>query len=145
MTGAHISKGGRAARFLSLTSNVDPRGTLVAIENGLDLPFVINRLFYLVGMTGAPRGFHAHREEHQLLVCANGSCRLVVDDGAARREFILDQAGQGLYLPPLLWIEIGDFSTDSVVIVIGSDQYDEADYIRDYETFAAEVGQAAAC
>ena len=144
MTNAQSLQSGRVARILALTSNTDPRGTLVAIENGINLPFLINRLFYVVGMTGTPRGFHAHRREHQLLVCASGSCRIVVDDGAARTEFILDQADQGLYLPPLLWVEISDFSTDCVVIVIGSDNYDEADYIRDYPTFLAAVDKVAA-
>ncbi len=137
MTNPSSLRSERAARFLALTSNVEPRGTLVAIENGTNLPFVINRLFYLVGVTGAPRGFHAHRNEHQLLVCVSGSCRIVVDDGAARNESILDQADQGLYLPPMLWVEMSDFSTDCIVIVIGSQNFDEADYIRDYDTFVA--------
>ena len=134
----------RSARLLPLTSVTDARGMLVAVENGADLPFAINRLFYIVGMNAAPRGFHAHREQHQLLICASGSCRMIIDDGATRQEYFLDRADQGLHLPPLLWVEMSDFSDHCVVVVLASHAYDEADYIRDYPAFIAATGNPAA-
>jgi dTDP-4-dehydrorhamnose 3,5-epimerase-like enzyme len=130
--------------MIALKSNIDTRGVLVAVENGADLPFEINRFFLVVGMNEAPRGFHAHRILHELVICARGSCRIVTDDGTTRREWFLDRADEGLHLPPMHWIELRDFSTDCVLTVLASDAYDDAEYIRDYPTFVAAVGTSRA-
>lgn len=120
--------------FIRLTSISDARGTLVATETGPTLPFAIERLFYIIGAT-APRGFHAHREQHQLLVCAAGSCRVLVDDGRRRDEYLLDRPECGLHLPPMRWVELDNFSSDCVLLVLASAAFAEEDYIRDYATF----------
>lgn len=132
-----------AARMIALKSNTDARGVLVAVENGADLPFVINRFFLVIGMNEAPRGFHAHRILHELVICARGSCRIVTDNGTTRREWVLDRPDAGLHLPPLHWIELSDFSSDCVLTVLASDAYDDAEYIRDYSVFVAATGNAA--
>ena len=114
---------------------------LVAVENGPDLPFAICRVFYIVGTTGAPRGFHAHRALHELVICAAGSCCVVTDDGTSRRCYILDRPEQGLHLPPMTWVEISKFTEDCVLLVLASAPYDEADYLRDYDDFLAADGK----
>lgn len=127
-------------RLVELKSIIDKRGRLVAVENGADLPFSINRVFFVVGMGDDRRGCHAHHQLHELVVCAAGSCRVMTDNGAERREWQLDRPDAGLHLPPMNWIEIGDFSTDCVLLVLASHAYDEADYIRDYASFLAIAG-----
>ena len=134
----------RSARLLTLTSVTDARGMLVAVENGADLPFAINRLFYIVGTNEAPRGSHAHREQHQMLVCASGSCRVLTDDGAERKEWLLDRPNLALYAPPLHWVEMSEFSANCVLVVLASDAYDDADYIHDHDEFLTATGNAAA-
>lgn len=108
------------------------------------MPFTINRFFFIVGMNETPRGFHAHREQHQMLVCASGSCRVLFDNGAERKEWLLDRPDQALYAPPLNWVEMSEFSADCVLVVLASDAYDDADYIHDYPTFLAAAGNARA-
>jgi len=125
--------------LISLHAHVDERGMLVAIEGGQDIPFHIERVYYIIGVKGTVRGFHAHRKLNQLVVCVTGSCRLIVDDGSKRREVILDRADRGLHLGPMLWREMCDFSEDSVLMVLASAHHDEADYIYEYSTFLAEV------
>ncbi len=125
--------------LLPLRAFADARGTLVAIEGERDLPFPIARVYYIVGLSGEARGFHAHRALDQLLVCVAGSCRLIVDDGIATHEHILDRPDRGLHVKPYQWREMRDFSADCVLLALASAAYNEADYIRDYPTFLAEV------
>jgi dTDP-4-dehydrorhamnose 3,5-epimerase-like enzyme len=130
--------------MIPLKSHGDARGVLVAVENGADLPFEINRFFLVIDMNEAPRGFHAHRILHELVICARGSCRIVTDDGTSRQEWFLNRPDEGLHLPPLHWIELSDFRNDCVLTVLASDAYDNAEYIRDYSTFIAATGNSPA-
>jgi dTDP-4-dehydrorhamnose 3,5-epimerase-like enzyme len=100
--------------------------------------FVPQRVFFVSDVPGREvRGEHAHRRCHQFLVCVRGSLSVIVDDGTARHEVLLDSPALGLYLPPLVWSVQYRFSADATLVVLASDPYDPADYIRDYEAFLA--------
>jgi hypothetical protein len=114
----------------------DLRGELAVGEFGADFPFPPKRYFIVSRVApGIRRGEHAHRRCHQLLVSAHGSCHVVVDDGMARAEVILDHPSIGLHVSPMIWCEQHSHSDDSALVVIASEPYDPADYIRDYAVF----------
>jgi dTDP-4-dehydrorhamnose 3,5-epimerase-like enzyme len=118
----------------------DDRGQLVALEGGVNIPFEIKRVYYLTGTkSGVPRGFHAHKELEQIAVCVSGKCRMILDDGNNRDEVWLDSPSQGVEIRKMVWHEMHDFSKDCVLLVLASDFYDEADYIRDYSDFIGRV------
>jgi hypothetical protein len=126
-------------RLLDLASIVDDRGQLVVIEARKHIPFDIERVYCVLGRTGEPRGFHAHRQLTQMLVCLAGSCRVRVDNGFDQAEWHLHRPDQGLMIRPMEWREMHDFSAGTVLMCLASAHYDEADYIRDYDQFLAEV------
>ncbi len=118
----------------------DSRGSLVALEENKQIPFVIKRVYYLYGTKeGVARGFHAHKKLKQVAICLSGSCKFILDDGLAREEVILSSPNQGLLIDSVIWREMHDFSHDCVLLVLASNVYDEADYIRDYSTFLESV------
>jgi UDP-2-acetamido-3-amino-2,3-dideoxy-glucuronate N-acetyltransferase len=120
---------------------VDLRGSLVAAQAPDHLPFVPHRAFLVLDVPGKDvRGEHAHRRCHQFLVCAHGSLAVLVDDGRTREEILLDRPAIGLYLPPMIWAVQYKYSPDAVLLVLASDPYDPADYIRSYDEFLAAVG-----
>jgi len=114
----------------------DERGSLVVLDKPSGIPFEIKRVYYLFGTTGGiSRGFHAHKKLHQIAICISGHCRMVVDDGINKEDFLMESPSIGIDLPPMLWHEMHDFSADCVLLVVASNEYDEADYIRDYDSF----------
>jgi len=114
----------------------DERGSLVVLDKPSGIPFEIKRVYYLFGATGGvSRGFHAHKELHQIAFCISGNCRMVLDDGVNKEDFLMEFPNIGVDLPPMLWHEMHDFSADCVLLVVASDEYHEADYIRDYDVF----------
>lgn len=114
----------------------DSRGSLVALEGEKTVPFAIQRVYYLFGtQLGVSRGFHAHRKLQQVAVCVTGSCRMLLDDGQKREDVWMDSSIKGILLPPMIWHEMHDFSSDCVLLVLASENYDEKDYIRSYENF----------
>ena len=118
----------------------DPRGNLTFIEGGRHVPFELKRIFYLYDVPGgAMRAGHALKRCHQFIVATSGSFDVVLDDGAERKRFQLNRSYYGLYVPPLVWREIDNFSSNSVCVVLASETYDESDYYRDYEDFLAAV------
>ncbi len=122
----------------------DMRGDLCAAEVGSDLPFVVRRSFLIYNVPNAElRGEHAHRRCAQFLMAVKGSVRVMVDDGRQREEFSLDRPNLGLYLPPMVWGTQYRYSDGAVLLVLASDPYDPADYIRDYGEFVALVGAKA--
>jgi hypothetical protein len=123
------------AQLIHLRANEEPRGTLVAVQSGSDLPFELQRVFYIVGLGHTPRGFHAHEFCQEVIVCVTGSCRVIVDNGRSRVETLLDRPDRGLHLLALEWVEMHDFSENCVILVFASEPYDDAEYIRDYPTF----------
>lgn len=122
----------------------DARGQLVAIEAMKDLPFEIKRVYYIYDtLPGVRRGFHAHRDLQQILVCVNGSCKIHLDNGFETAEVVLDQPNRGLYISNDMWREMYDFTPGTVLLVLASAYYDEADYIRNYDDFIKMVRENA--
>jgi dTDP-4-dehydrorhamnose 3,5-epimerase-like enzyme len=119
----------------------DPRGNLTFIENSAHIPFDIRRVYYLYDVPGgANRAGHAHKELQQVLVAMSGSFDVTVDDGADKRTFHLNRSYYGLYICPMVWREIDNFSSGSVCMALASLPDDEADYYREYEDFLAAAG-----
>ena len=119
----------------------DNRGALISIENKINVPFEIKRVYYIYGTTpGIARGKHAHKELKQVLICTHGSCRVLLDNGREESHFLLDEPDKGLYINGLIWREMYDFSSDCVLMVLASGLYCEDDYIRDYEEFYELTG-----
>ena len=120
----------------------DHTGNLVALEKGADFPFDIKRVYYIWGTsTDAIRGKHAHRKLEQVIICTSGSCDFILDNGKERTTVHLNNPAQGLYIKHNIWREFTNFSDDCVLMVLASEHYDEADYIRDYEQFKQEVAR----
>lgn len=118
----------------------DARGNLTFIEGGKNLPFEIKRVYYLYDVPGgAERGGHAHKELQQLIISMAGSFDVLLDDGKQRKMVSLNRSYQGLYVCPMIWRELSNFSSGSVCVVLASQYYSEADYFRDYDAFLAAV------
>ena len=118
----------------------DDRGQLVAIEAQKDLPFDIKRVYYIYDtLPGVRRGFHAHRDLQQVLLCVHGSCKIHLDNGFETAEVLLDEPNKGLYISNDMWREMYDFSDGAVLLVLASRHYDESDYIRNYDDFIKMV------
>ena len=114
----------------------DPQGDLAFAEEESHVPFPIARAFHVYGIpVGAARGGHAHLTLEQAVFCLAGRLEIVVDDGERRRAHVLDDPRRGLYLPPMVWHDIGGFAPGTVYLVLASALFDEADYVRDYEEF----------
>jgi dTDP-4-dehydrorhamnose 3,5-epimerase-like enzyme len=119
----------------------DNTGSLIAVEANTDVPFDIKRVYYVYGTSNdAIRGKHAHRNLEQVIFCPAGSCDFILDDGKKREVIHLNDPSIGLYIKNKIWREFTNFSEGCVVMVLASQHYDEADYIRDYQTFLNEVG-----
>ena len=118
----------------------DERGHLAVVEEFRDVPFRMRRIYYMYGTAeGITRGRHAHKSLEQVLVCVHGNCSILLDDGKERRVVSLNSPSEGLYLARDVWHEMFDFSPGAVLLVLASDLYDEADYIRDYDEFIRYV------
>ena len=111
-------------------------GNITAIENNINIPFVVSRVFYLYDIPGGEdRGAHAHKECHQFLVAASGSFEVQLDDGNEKKTVMLNQPYRGLHIPPGIWASEINFSSGAICLVLASDKYDEKDYIRNYNEF----------
>jgi dTDP-4-dehydrorhamnose 3,5-epimerase-like enzyme len=120
-------------RMIELPRIHDPRGNLTFIEGNSHIPFDIRRVYYLYDVPGgAERGGHAHKGLSQLIIAMSGSFDVVLDDGKQKSRFHLNRSYQGLYVCPMIWRELDNFSSGSVCMVLASNTYDEADYYRDY-------------
>ena len=130
-------------RLIELPKIADQRGNLTFIENHRHIPFDIRRVYYLYDVRGgAHRAAHGHRSLHQFMVAMSGSFDVTLDDGRDKRKFHLNRSYYGLYIPPMMWRDLDNFSSGSVCMVLASDFFDEADYYRDYAQFlAAARGQ----
>ena len=114
----------------------DDEGSLVFLEANIDVPFDVKRVYYIYGTKeGVRRGFHAHKKLEQVLVCVNGSCVIMLDDGKMQTEVLLNDPSEGLFVGTATWREMYDFTQDAVLLVLASEYYDESDYIRNYEEF----------
>ena len=113
----------------------DTRGYLSVVENDLDIPFAIKRIYYLYMVPEVARGAHAHKALQQLLIATSGSVEVIMDDGQNKKSFLLDKPWKGLLIPPGLWRDLENFSHDAVLLCLASEKYEEKDYIRDYNEF----------
>ena len=127
---------------MSFPVHGDYSGSLVALEKSEDFPFEIKRVYYIWGtQKDVVRGHHAHKRLEQVIVCVSGSCDFILDNGTMRETVHLDSPNLGLYIKNNIWREFTNFSPDCVVMVLASEHYNEADYIRNYNEFLRSVGQ----
>ncbi len=118
----------------------DPRGNLTFIENKRHIPFEVQRVYYLYDVPGgAERAGHAHKELHQFFIAIAGSFDLLLDDGYSTKRYHMNRSYYGLYVCPMIWRELDNFSSGSVCLVLASTFYDESDYYRNYESFLKAV------
>jgi oxalate decarboxylase/phosphoglucose isomerase-like protein (cupin superfamily) len=111
-------------------------GNITPINNQIEIPFKIKRIFYLYDIPGGEsRGAHAHKQCHQFLIAASGSFEVLLDDGKTKRIVQLNRPDIGLHIPPGIWASEINFSSGSICLVMASEKYDETDYIRDYNNY----------
>jgi hypothetical protein len=122
--------------IVTLNKNHQLKGNLTAVTNGDQVPFDVKRVYYLYDIPGGlNRGGHAHVALQQFVVALSGSFDITLDDGSSKRTFQLSRPFVGLLLPAGLWRELSNFSSGSICMVLASEEYDEADYIRNYQDF----------
>jgi dTDP-4-dehydrorhamnose 3,5-epimerase-like enzyme len=127
-------------KIIELPKIQDSRGNLTFVEGSRHVPFDIKRIYYLYDVPGgASRAAHGHKSLHQLMIAMSGSFNITVDDGIETRQFHLNRSYQGLYIPPMIWRDLDNFSSGSVCMVLASDYYDEADYFRNRDDFIRAV------
>ena len=130
-------------RIIDLPKISDPRGNLTFVQGNDHVPFGIQRVYYLYDVPGgAERGGHAHKDLRQLIIAMSGSFDVILDDGHGKKRHHLNRSYNGLYICPMIWREIDNFSSGSVCMVLASNLYDEADYYRDYNEYLAAIGQS---
>ena len=118
----------------------DPRGNLTFFEESRHIPFNIRRIYYLYDVPGgSERGGHAHKNLHQFMIAISGSFDVLLDDGTEKKRIRLDRPYNGLYICPMMWRELDNFSSGSVCLVVASEFFDESDYFRDYSEFIKEI------
>ena len=128
-------------RLIELTSHGDNRGSLIALEKEHNVPFDIKRVYYIYDTKrGVPRGFHAHENLEQLLICVSGSCKIKVDNGREKEIYELNSPETALYIGKMIWREMYDFSQGCVLMVIASEYYNPEEYIGDYDEFIMRIG-----
>lgn len=126
----------KSVRLINLPKIPDSRGNLTFIEFDKHIPFSAERIFYIYDVpSGQNRGAHSHIKCHQFLISISGSFFVELDDGINKQRVFLNRPDVGLYIPPGIWASEVDFSTGSVCLVLASHQFDEKDYIRDYNLF----------
>ena len=127
-------------KIIELPKISDPRGNLTFIEGMRHIPFEIRRVYYTYDVPGgADRGGHAHKALHQLIIAMSGSFDVTLDDGHAKTKFHLNRSYQGLYVCPMMWRYLDNFSSGSVCMVLASNYYEASDYYRDYDEFISAV------
>ena len=121
---------------VELKSLKNRSGNITPIENHVDIPFEVKRVFYLYDIPGGEnRGAHAHKECHQFIIAASGSFEVQMDDGKVKKTVMLNQPFRGLHIPPGIWASEVNFSSGAICLVMASHNYNENDYIRDYKEY----------
>jgi len=127
-------------RIIELPRIQDQRGNLTFIESERHVPFDIKRTYYLYDVPGgSTRAAHGHKTLHQLMIAMSGSFDVTLDDGVKKKVFQLNRSYYGLYIPPMMWRDLDNFSSGAVCMVLASEYYDEGDYFRKYEEFLHAV------
>ncbi len=125
--------------ILTIPKIEDPRGNLSVIENDV-IPFQIKRVYYLYDVpAGAERGGHSHKEQQEFLIALSGSFDVILNDGKVQNTVTLNKPFEGLLIPNSIWRELKNFSSGAVCLVVASDVFDEADYIRDFDDFISSL------
>ena len=133
-----------SCKIIDLPKISDPRGNLTFVESGRHIPFDIRRVYYLYDVPGgAERGGHAHRALSQLIIAISGSFDIHLDDGYDKKTVHMNRSYCGLYVCPMIWREIDNFTSGAVCMVLASEYYDELDYYREYEEFISDVRKVA--
>jgi hypothetical protein len=123
-------------RLIDLGKHHKRAGNISIIENNVDLPFEVKRVFYIYDIPGGEsRGAHSHRECHQFIVAVSGSFEIEMDDGKNKRTVTLNRPYFGLHIPPGIWAAEKEFSSGGICLVLTSHKYNESDYIRNYQDF----------
>ena len=122
--------------LIEFTQSLDLRGQLTYMESNKEIPFDIKRIYYFhhIPITSI-RGAHAHKELEQVVIALSGNFEIVIDDGNSQQSYLLNHPQQGLYIGTMVWRELRNFSPNSICLVLASEFYNEADYIRDYNHF----------
>ncbi len=127
-------------KIIELTKISDPRGNLSVIEEFKDIPFKIERSYWIYDVPGGEaRGGHAYFENEEFIVALSGSFDVILDDGKEKETFSLNRSYYGLYVPKGIWREMNNFSTNSLALILASTKYDANDYIRDYDEFRKAI------
>lgn len=126
--------------LIDIPKITDPRGNLAVIEKST-LPFEMKRLYYLFDVPSTShRGGHAHKECFELLIAISGSFTVILDDGKDKKEVTLNKPDKGLLIPTMIWRELSDFSSGAMCLVVASQEFNETDYIREYDDFILVAG-----
>lgn len=116
----------------------DNRGALISLEENSNIPFAIKRIYYLYDVLES-RGFHAHKQLEQVMICVHGSVVVKLEDETGNQSIKLNSKSEGLYIGSNVWREMHEFTPGTIVMVVASEKYDESDYIRDYQVFKKEM------
>ena len=123
-------------RIIALPKFLDKRGNLSVIEEWKNIPFKIERTYWIYDVPGGEaRGGHAYKENQEFIVALSGSFDVILDDGKERKTYSLNRSYYGLYVPKGIWREMNNFSTNSLALILSSTAYNAEDYIYDYESF----------
>jgi dTDP-4-dehydrorhamnose 3,5-epimerase-like enzyme len=123
-------------RIIELPKISDPRGNLTFVEANRHIPFDIKRVYYLYDVPGgSERAGHGHKQLQQLFIAMSGSFDLLIDDGHEKKKYHMNRSYYGLYVCPMIWRDLDNFSSGAVCMVLASDYYDESDYYREYQDF----------
>jgi dTDP-4-dehydrorhamnose 3,5-epimerase-like enzyme len=130
--------------LIDLPKIQDARGNLTFIEGERHIPFAIKRVYYLYDVPGgSERGGHGHKKLNQLIIAVSGSFDIHLDDGYSKKSVHMNRSYYGLYVCPMIWREIDNFSSGAVCMVLASEYYDEQDYYREYNQFVSDVHKEA--
>jgi hypothetical protein len=123
-------------KIIDLPKICSPSGNITTVENNIEIPFAVKRIYYLYDIPGGEeRGGHGHKELQQLIIAASGSFDIILDDGNSKKLFHLNRPDFGILLPSGLWRELVNFSSGAICLVLASQEYQESDYIRNYSDF----------
>jgi oxalate decarboxylase/phosphoglucose isomerase-like protein (cupin superfamily) len=129
--------------MLTLPRIKNRAGNITPVHNSVEIPFDVKRIFYLYDVPGGEsRGAHAHKECHQILIAASGSFEILLDDGKTQQQILLNRSYQALHIPPMIWASEINFSSGSICLVLASELYNEADYVREYSIYQSLIQQS---
>ncbi|MDR1759078.1 MAG: FdtA/QdtA family cupin domain-containing protein [Fibrobacter sp.] len=130
----------KEARIIDLPKFLDSRGNLSFVESSNQIPFAMKRCYWIYDVPGGElRGSHAFKKQHEMIIALSGSFDVLVHDGKRKQRFSLSRSYYGLYLPPMHWRTLDNFSTNSLALVLSSERYDEEDYLWDFDLFLREA------